>query len=197
MRVHANVARILLLAAAALVAACGGGGGGNDAQAAAPGPAAAPAPAPAPASAITCGLEDFEAGILARVNQWRAAGASCGTQGQFAPAAALAWNTALTEAAAAHSNDMVFANFFSHTGSDGSTLTSRVDAAGYGWSRLGENIAVGQTTINQVVDGWMGSDGHCANIMNAAFRDIGVACVSGRASNTYRSYWTMDLGRPR
>ena len=103
----------------------------------------------------------------------------------------------LTEAAAAHSNDMVFANFFSHTGSDGSTLTSRVDAAGYGWSRLGENIAVGQTTINQVVDGWMASDGHCANIMNAAFRDIGVACVSGRASNTYRSYWTMDLARPR
>ena len=48
--------------------------------------------------------------------------------------------------------------------------------------------------VAEVVAGWMASDGHCANLMNPAFRDIGLACVSGTASNVYRSYWTMVLG---
>jgi uncharacterized protein YkwD len=135
--------------------------------------------------------------VLARVNQRRAAGADCGTRGSFAPAGALSWNGRLTQAALAHSNDMVAHNFFSHTGSNGSTLANRADAAGYAWSGLGENIAAGPMTVNGVVDGWMDSDGHCANIMNASFREIGVACVAGTPSTTYRSYWTMDLGRPR
>jgi uncharacterized protein YkwD len=51
--------------------------------------------------------------------------------------------------------------------------------------------------VASVVAGWMASPGHCANIMNARFRDIGLACVSGTASNTYRSYWTMTLGTAR
>jgi uncharacterized protein YkwD len=48
-----------------------------------------------------------------------------------------------------------------------------------------------------VMAGWMASDGHCANIMNADMRDIGVACVAGGAGNSYRTYWTMTLGAQR
>lgn len=92
---------------------------------------------------------------------------------------------------------MVTHNFFSHTGSDGSTLGTRATAAGYVWSSLGENIAAGQATVTEVVDGWMKSDGHCANLMNPGYRDIGVACVAGSSSNTYRTYWTQDFGKPR
>ncbi len=135
--------------------------------------------------------------MLARVNQLRAAGASCGTRGTFAPAGALTWNTLLTQAATAHSQDMVTNNFFSHTGSGGSTLGSRVDATGYAWSSLGENIAAGYGTVSNVMNGWMASDGHCANIMNPTFTQIGVACIKGTSANTYGDYWTMDLGRPR
>ncbi len=47
------------------------------------------------------------------------------------------------------------------------------------------------------MDGWIASPGHCANLMNAGFAEIGVACVPGGAGATYSTYWTMDLGRPR
>jgi uncharacterized protein YkwD len=179
--------------AVVLLSACGGGGD----EAAAPAVGGAPAPSPAPAAASTCGLPDFAASALASVNQRRAAGASCGSRGSFAPAAALAWSDLLTQAADAHSRDMQANNFFSHTGSNGSSLGQRVDATGYAWSGLGENIAAGPGTVDAVVQGWMASDGHCANLMNANLTDFGLACVSGGNTNTYRSYWTMDLGRPR
>ncbi len=177
---------------AMLLAACGGGGGD------APAPAAAAAPAgPVPVAASTCGISDFATTALARMNQARAAGADCRTGGQFAPAAALAWSAPLTQAAERHSQDMVARNFFSHTGSDGSTLTVRVNATGYAWSNLGENIAAGYSGVNNVMTGWMASDGHCANLMNPAFTEVGLVCVAGTAATAYNSYWTMDLGRSR
>jgi uncharacterized protein YkwD len=88
-------------------------------------------------------------------------------------------------------------NYFSHTSADGRTLADRVNATGYAWSSLGENIAAGYPTVNAVMDGWIASPGHCANLMNAGFAEVGVACVPGRAGDTYSTYWTMDLGRPR
>lgn len=198
----------------AALAACGGGGSDSaptaspspsptpspspsPAPAPGPAPAPAPAPAPSPASSITCGLSDFEASLLARINQVRAAGASCGARGSFVPTGALAWNTPLTTASAAHSQDMVTNNFFSHTGSNGSTLSARVEAAGYAWGSVGENIAAGYPTVTAVMDGWMASDGHCANIMNPGFTQVGVACIRGTSANPYGTYWTMDLARPR
>lgn len=185
---------------AGALAACGGGGDDAPSAAAptpAPAPTPSPAPAPAPASATTCGLSDFEASLLARVNQVRAAGVNCGTRGSFSPAGALTWNAQLTQAAASHSQDMVTNNFFSHTGSNGSSMSARVDATGYAWSNLGENIAAGYGTVTAVMDGWVASDGHCANLMNPAFTQIGVACIRGTTSNSYGTYWTMNLARPR
>ena len=87
-------------------------------------------------------------------------------------------------------------NYFSHTSLDGRTFVDRINATGYAWSTIGENIAAGYPTVNAVIDGWMASDGHCANLMNPAFKDVGVACVAA-ASSTYKSYWTMDAGKPR
>lgn len=175
----------------ALLAACGGGGG--DAAPAAAGSSAPTSPAPT-ATVSTCGLPDFQAELLQRVNAARAAGASCGARGSFPAAPALAWHDALAAAASAHSNDMVTKNFFSHTGSSGSSAGDRLTAAGYPWRAYGENIAAGYGTVQRVVDGWMASEGHCANIMNASLREIGVACVPGTAGTTYGDYWTMDLG---
>jgi uncharacterized protein YkwD len=175
---------------AAFLAACGGGGDS-------PAPEAPGDTTPPPTASATCGFSGFATNALARVNQWRASGANCGSEGQFGPAPAIAWNDRLTQAATAHSQDMQANNFFSHTGSSGSTLAQRVDATGYAWSAIGENIAAGQTSINSVVDGWIGSPGHCRNIMNPNFTQMGLACVPGGSGNTYSTYWTMDLGRPQ
>ena len=140
---------------------------------------------------------NFDAEALALVNAYRAAGATCGDQGSFAPAPALAWNAALTQASLVHSDDMMALNFFSHTGSGGSNAGQRATAAGYAWQTWGENIAAGQMGVANVMAAWLASPGHCANLMNARFRDIGLACVSGGASNRYRTYWTMTLGTAR
>jgi len=182
----------------ALAAGCGGGGdAAAPAQAPAQAPTPAPTPAPAPAADTTCALPDFAASALVRINQLRAAGATCGANGSFAPAGALASNALLAQAAEAHTRDMVANNFFSHTGSDGSTLGGRVSATGYAWSGVGENIAAGYPTVNAVLDGWMASGGHCANLMNPTFTQFGLVCVRGTASTTYNTYWTMDLAKPR
>lgn len=189
--------------ALAILAGCGGGSDAPDAaQAQSPLPAAAAAsdPTSTPPTAgtrATCNLANFEADLLASVNAYRAAGASCGGEGDFPAAAPLAWNAPLAQAALAHSDDMVTSNFFSHTGSNGSGAGQRATAAGYVWQSLGENIAAGQPSVAAVMAAWMASPGHCANIMHASFRDIGVACVDGVAGNTYGTYWTMTLGLAR
>ena len=184
-----------------LLAACGGGGdaaapAGSPVTSAAPA-ANAPAASPAASTGSTCNLADFRTSVLARINQVRASGADCGADGVFGAAAALTWNDKLALAAEAHSQDMAAKNYFSHTSADGRTLADRVNATGYAWSSLGENIAAGYSGVNAVMDGWIASPGHCANLMNAGFAEVGVVCVPGAAGDTYSTYWTMDLGRPR
>ncbi|CAM4079147.1 CAP domain-containing protein [Kibdelosporangium persicum] len=100
----------------------------------------------------------------------------------------------LNVAAQRHSEDMAAKNFMGHTGSDGSTMVTRVERAGYtGWRSLAENVAAGYQTAQAVVAGWMNSSGHRANILNCGLRDIGV----GHATNpnsTYGVYWTQNFG---
>ena len=184
--------RTLCLAAVLALAGCGGGGTSSGGATAVSPAASAPA-----AAGSTCALANFQASSLALVNQYRAAGATCGSHGTFAPAAALSWNGLLTQAAEGHSQDMVAHNFFAHDSFDGRTFDQRFTAAGYAWSRAAENIAAGQMTIPEVMTGWMASDGHCANIMDPNLTEIGLVCVAGGAGNTYGTYWTMDLGKAR
>jgi uncharacterized protein YkwD len=88
-------------------------------------------------------------------------------------------------------------NFFSHTSLDGRSVGTRITATGYVWRTYGENIAAGYPSVDSVMDGWTKSDGHCANLMNPAFTEIGLACVPGSSATTYPTYWTMDLAAPR
>lgn len=176
------------VAAAIVVAGLAACGGGSDD----PAPTAPVDPGPGP----TCGLPRFEAEMLQRVNAVRAAGARCGARGTFAPTAPLQWHGVLVSAAAGHSRDMAEHNFFSHTGSDNRSASQRISSVGYGFSIAAENIAAGYRTVQDVMDGWMSSDGHCANIMHPALRDVGVACVPGGDDNTYSNYWTMNLAAP-
>jgi uncharacterized protein YkwD len=98
-------------------------------------------------------------------------------------------------AARLHSLDMATNNFFSHTGTGGTTFTQRIEAQGYtSWSAAAENIAAGSSTASAAVAQWMSSTaGHCGNIMNPAYEDIGIG-VAYDASSTYGWYWTQDFG---
>lgn len=190
--------RLLALGLLLALGACGGGGNGGSSEdvAAAPGGASSPAAPLATDAEISCGFADFQAEALRLVNARRAAGATCGARGSFAAVPALAWDAQLAQAAYRHSRDMADHDHFSHTGTDGSTLGARVDAAGYAWSGVGENIGAGYGSLQSVVDGWMASDGHCANLMSPGYTELGLACARNNASS-YGLYWTLDLARPR
>jgi uncharacterized protein YkwD len=149
------------------------------------------------AAQARCDLPSFSAAVLQRVNAARTAGADCGAAGRFGSAPPLRWQVQLATAAEAHAQDMAAVGEISHTGSDGRTVRERIDAAGYAWSAIGENVAAGEPTVERAIGGWLASPAHCANILNPAFKDIGVACVVGAPSKPYRSYWAMKLAAPR
>jgi uncharacterized protein YkwD len=131
----------------------------------------------------------FAAEVVALTNQHRAA-AGC---------APLTINSRLMAAAQLHSEDMALRDFFSHTGSNGSLPWDRIRAQGYTFSRAAENIAAGYPTPAGVMDGWMSSPGHRANILNCNLREIGVGhyfLANDTGSVNYRHYWTQDFGTP-
>ncbi|WEF30693.1 CAP domain-containing protein [Pseudoduganella chitinolytica] len=136
----------------------------------------------------------LDAEVLAAVNAARAVPRRCGEQ-PFGAAPPLRWNTALTEAALAHSSDMAAHRYFSHEQKNGSVVDDRATRAGYAWSRIGENIAAGQKSVAEAVAGWLDSPGHCANIMNAGFDEMGLAYAVNPERG--RVYWTQVLGRRR
>jgi uncharacterized protein YkwD len=134
----------------------------------------------------------FEAEVLAIVNENRAAGWDCGSEGLFGPAGPLAMAPALRCAARLHSKDMNDRDFTEHVNLDGITPDERMDAAGYvGWT-WGENIAWGQDTPEEAVDWWMNSDSHCSNIMSPDYTLIGVGYFEG--DGEWGQYWTQNFG---
>lgn len=135
-------------------------------------------------------LHPFEQEVVNLVNGERAQ-AGCGP---------LTPNAKLTAAARGHSQDMANNDFFSHTGSNGSSPGDRVDAQGYNWSTWGENIAAGYSSPAAVMNGWMNSSGHRQNILNCNYTEIGVGYIfnaNDTGSVNYRHYWTQVFGRPR
>ncbi len=112
---------------------------------------------------------------LAQVNAQRAAGATCGDRGSFPPAPPVRWSAQLTTAAELHAKDIANRRELSHTGGDGSSVGERVKRTGYDWQNLGENASRGYADMAAAVVGWIKSPGHCANLMGAKFREIGLA----------------------
>ncbi|GAA1901435.1 CAP domain-containing protein [Streptomyces durmitorensis] len=97
----------------------------------------------------------------------------------------------LTVAAQGHSADMIARAFYAHTSPDGGEPWHRASAAGSTHRAIGENIACGQRTPAEVVDGWMNSPGHRANILGPSFTHLGVGFAGGGSAGTY---WTQLFG---
>jgi uncharacterized protein YkwD len=139
----------------------------------------------------------FEEEVLLLVNEFRAQPADCGVEGQFASAAPLTMNPVLRCSARLHSLDMFERDYFDHDTPDGVDPFQRMAEAGFVGSGGGENIALGQRSPEEVMDAWMESDGHCANVMRAAFDTIGVGFHPGSGMRgTSSNYWTQNFGAP-
>lgn len=166
--------------------ACGGGGNGD-------GNVTGPAGSVSPSQAPDPGVADIRDDFLAAVNEARSASRLCGNT-PCGPSPPVSWSDNLAMAAYLHSEDMALNGTFSHTGSDGSSAAERISRQGFSWITYGENIAVGYPTVSSVIQGWLGSEGHCRNLMNPAFTEIGAGYAIGPfGGNTSARYWTLDL----
>lgn len=127
------------------------------------------------------GLAEWQSAVLRLTNAERTA----------AGLRPLAADPLLTVAAQGHSADMIARAFYSHTSPDGGEPWHRASAAGSTHRAIGENIACGQRTPAEVVDGWMNSPGHRANILKPSFTHLGVGFAGGGSAGTY---WTQLFG---
>ncbi len=135
----------------------------------------------------------FENEVLEITNERRTAGADCRSMGTFPPAPPFEGHELLRCAARAHSQDMAERGFFNHISPEGESPADRVQITGYPFRALGENIAAGAQSPRAVVDGWMNSDGHCANIMNPQLEELGVGYFF-KESTQMRHFWTQVFG---
>jgi uncharacterized protein YkwD len=143
-------------------------------------------------SAAVPATTSTEREVVRLVNLARASARTCGSQ-QFGAARPLRLDDRLSKAGRDHALDMGTKGYFSHTSTDGRTFVDRVHAAGYA-SPSAENIAAGYATPADVVQGWLASAGHCANIMSTDSVDVGVGFADVPGS-PYGTYWVQDFGR--
>jgi uncharacterized protein YkwD len=173
-------------------------------DAAASQPSELPTPSDVPSTEHCAAVADwdpewvaFEEEVLRLVNEARSQPADCGVEGQFESAAPLSMDPILRCSARLHSLDMSERDFFAHDNPDGVDPFERMAAAGFSGGGGGENIAAGQRSPESVMLDWMASDGHCANIMRAAFTTIGVGYEAGSGQRGGGSnFWTQNFGAP-
>ena len=133
--------------------------------------------------------------VLELVNNARTEPRRCGGR-PFNATRPVSRSAVLGKAALLHAGDMARHNYFSHTGRDGSTPAERVRRVGYKFRATGENIAAGPSTPEAAVAGWIKSPGHCANLMNPVYSEMGAAFAVERNSK-FGVYWTQVFGTPR
>jgi uncharacterized protein YkwD len=137
-----------------------------------------------PASVSMSPTAPVQQQMLALVNQNRQRG-GCGS---------LSLDRRLIVAAYGHAADMARRNYFAHESPNGDGSSDRMSEAGYRWSRYGENIARGQDSVYEVVNGWMHSPVHRENIMDCKLEQMGI----GLAFAPDRTpYWVQDFGTPQ
>lgn len=94
-------------------------------------------------------------------------------------------NAALFRAARAHSENMAKQEKLEHV-LDGKRVSDRATAAGYDWDEIAENVAVAEgATPQEVVDGWLKSEGHRKNLLNARVTEIGLGVAKNAKGEKY------------
>jgi uncharacterized protein YkwD len=132
---------------------------------------------------------------LQLVNEVRARGARCGDR-SFAPAPPVKLSETLAGVAFGHADDMAKHNYFEHEDLIGRSPADRVRAVGYQEKLVGENIAYGPKSAEEVVQGWLDSPGHCENIMDPRFAEMGIAYAAGQAARR-GLFWVQLLVAPK
>lgn len=142
----------------------------------------------------TADREAIATQVLELVNLERGRGRRCGKQ-LMPSAAPLSLSKLLAGAAGSHAREMARLNRLDHRGIDGSSAADRARRGGYRPRLMGENIAVGAETAAEVMQGWLASPGHCGNLMDARFTEMGLAFADG-GPDSGGVYWVQLFGAP-
>jgi uncharacterized protein YkwD len=132
---------------------------------------------------------------LQLINEVRARGARCGER-SFGPAPPVKLSGTLAGVAFGHASDMARHNYFEHEDLAGHSPADRVRAVGYQEKLVGENIAYGPKSAEEAVKGWLDSPGHCENIMDPRFAEMGIAYAAGQSSRR-GLFWVQLLVAPK
>lgn len=101
----------------------------------------------------------------------------------------------LEKSSAWMAQDMADNNYFEHTDRLGRSIGKRMTSFGYeAWTMVGENIAAGCKTPEEVVEAWMQSPGHRENILRPEFTEVGIGFVVSE-KNPYHYFWVQDFGK--
>ena len=149
-------------------------------------------------SLARCGARPDPVDVLRRLNRLRSQGAVCHETGSRLVASPLRWSDSLAAVAAAQSHDMAELRHMRHRDMLDRGLGERLTAAGYRFRTAVENVAVGYDSLDEVVEAWLQSEGHCENMMNQAVLELGLACSddASAAPQGEGRYWTLVLGAP-
>jgi len=147
---------------------------------------------------------------LDEINKVRAQPQDCGTHGKYGATEPVTWSEKLYKSSYEHTYDLAYSGEFAHDGSGteydwtgtalgkASKLSERIETYGYDWHYVGENIGAGTVidTPKKMVKGWLESDGHCVNLMNPNFKEVGMAMIKN-SEGKYTHYWTQNFGTAR
>jgi uncharacterized protein YkwD len=128
-----------------------------------------------------------------QLNALRRQSAPCATAG--AAMQRLSWESRLAASAHEQAVDLAMQDRLSHTDSRNRGFGVRLRSSGYAAAGAGENLAAGQTDIEDTLQAWLASPSHCANLMQPEYRDVGLACVQRRGSR-YERFWVAHFGVP-
>ena len=108
---------------------------------------------------------------------------------------ALTIDRQLVAASASQSRDQAGRCQMTHSSSSGLSLGERIQAQGYGYVVVTENVAAGQNTVESVMTAWQNSPEHRANLLDRDVVNVGFSKAVNRGCNGYETYWTQDFGR--
>jgi len=154
--------------------------------------------------------ETLIAKYIDAVNKARTTEQDCGSKGIFAATTKVTWNEKLYKASYEHMQDLIASKTFEHEGSGTesdwsgyllskkSSQVERVESYGYSWERLGENLAGGASinSVDKAIEAWLKSDNHCENLMNPAFKEVGMVMLTDDNA-LYTNYWGQNFGTPK
>lgn len=127
--------------------------------------------------------------MLEPVNKARTIARACGSR-QYESAMAVTWNDKLAEAALRHAQDVALTGKVGHVGSDSTGPDTRVRDTGYSFEFVGEILATGSRSADEVMEGFLNSPGHCSVLMSDRYSEAGAAIAGGRV-------WTIVFASPK